>query len=591
MADSPGKKSDRILSCTVYSDGKDAGNLFRLSSAWVRLGLNRVGRATLKFDAGDMSWGTFEETDSETFKPGAGIELAVGSPGEEEVVFTGNVVMLNVRLEEGYRAQMVVECRDCVFAATRERRNRLFENQSDSDILSSVLSAYGPVEVEDTAYRHPSLVQYYCSDWDFALSRADANGLFIKVEGGKICVMKPKARAEAVLSVAYGVDLIDFNGGVSASGQFVNVEAVSWDLQQQSVVSVTAATPVLNDQGNIAVEEMGGEDRLLYQTDAPTESDALQAWVDGQALKTGLARFRGSFSFNGSAAVKPGCIVELNGMGERFDGKVFVGAVEHTIRNNTWVTRVEMGVPAVNITEEPNVVAPPASGWLPGIEGLHVGKVKQLDGDPLKEQRILVEIPLLNGDKNTVWARLAMGYAGNGRGYFFLPEAGDEVVIGFFNNDPCHPVVLGSMYSSGQGAPYELKAENNTKAIVTREKMKVEFDEEKKIVTVTTPGNNCVELNDEAKSVKLSDPNNNTLLLDEKGITLDSAGKIVLKAGSDIEVSATGKIALEAQTDVAVEGMNIEAKAKAGFKAKGNATAELSASGQTTVKGGMVLIN
>lgn len=591
MADSPGKNSDRVLSYTVYSNGKNIGDGFRLSSAFVRLELNRIGRATLKFDAGDMPAGTFDETDSDVFKPGAAVVLSVGDTDGEDTLFAGVVVMLNIRIESGLRAQMVVECRDCVFGATRERKNRIFEDQEDSKIIETVLSAYGSVEVDKTSYKHPSLVQYYCTDWDFALSRADANGLLVKVFDGKIVVKKPEVGAGPVLTVTYGVDLIDFNGGVSASDQFTKVEAVSWSLKNQAVVSVTAAKPSLNDQGNIAAKDMAVGDRLLYQTDAPTESDALQAWADGQALKTGLARYRGSFSFIGNAVAKPGCIIELAGMGDRFNGNVFVGAVEHIVRDNIWITCVEMGIVPGNITEEPDVTSPPASGWLPGVEGLHVGKVQKLDGDPGKEQRILVEIPLLNGDKNTIWARLATLYAGNGIGSFFIPEVGDEVVVGFFNNDPCHPVILGSLYSSKQVPPYELKAENYKKAVVTKQKMKVEFDEEKKIITVTTPGNNMLELNDDGKSVTLSDQNGNKLILNDQGITLDSGGKIILKSKGDITADATGQIGMSSKSDISLDGMNVKATAKTGFTAKGNATAELSASGQTTVKGGMVMIN
>lgn len=591
MADIPGKKADRILGYTVYSGGKNVGDRFRLSSAFVRTELNRIGRATLVFDAGDITTGTFEETDADVFRPGAEIMLDVGDTDEEDTLFTGVVVGLNIRIEEGFRAQMVAECCDCAFAATQERKNRVFENQKDSDIIKAVLSPYGPVDVEGTSYKHASLVQYYCTDWDFALSRADANGLLVKVKEGKMTIGKPDVGASPVLTVTYGVDLIDFDGGISASGQFGSVEAVSWSPKEQAVVSVKAKAPLLNDQGNIEAKKLSSGERLLYQTDAPTAKDALQAWADGQALKTGLARFRGSFSFAGNAAAEPGCIIELAGLGDRMNGNVFVGAVEHIIRRNVWITRAEMGVSPLNITQAPDVVSPAASGWLPGVEGLHVGKVKKLDQDPEKEQRILVEIPLLNGDKNTVWARLATLYAGNGTGSFFLPEVGDEVVIGFFNNDPGHPVILGSLYSSKQVPPYQPEAKNTKKAIVTKEKLKIEFDEEKKLITLTTPQNNLVELSDDGKHVRLADQHKNVLVMDKQGITLESAGKIVLKAKSDISGEANGKIALTAKSDVALEGMNVKATAKIGFTAKGNATAELSASGQTTVKGGMVMIN
>lgn len=591
MADSPTKKSDRVLSCTVYSEGKDVGSDFRLVSALIRLEVNRIGKATLQFDAGDMAKQTFKETDSDVFKPGKSIRLDVGTPDTEKTIFEGVVVMLNLEVEELRRPRMVVECRDVLFAATLGRKNKVFEKQKDSEIINAVLGSYGNVSVDATSFKHPALVQYYCTDWDFALSRADANGLLITCIGNKISVKKPEVGGSPVVTVSYGMDLIDFRGGVSATEQFAAVEAVSWDVTNQEIVKASASKPTLNKQGNIAVTDLETGDKYLLQTDAPAESGAIKAWADSIALKAGLARYRGTFSFSGNATVVPGCLVELKGLGARFNGNVFVGAVEHTIREQIWTTRVDMGISPQNITDEPDVTAPPASGWLPGIEGLHIGKVKQLKGDPAGELRILLDIPLLNGDKNSVWARWATLYAGKERGHFFLPEPDDEVIVGFINNDPVHPVVLGNLYSSKQTAPYEQDDKNLKKAIVTREKLKIEFDDEKKIITLETPGKNKIEINDDKKSIQLTDQNKNKLTLDDQGITLDCAKNIVLKAKGDISIEASGKAEIKAKMDMALEGMNVNANAKVGFAAKGKATAEVSASGQTTIKGGMVMIN
>jgi hypothetical protein len=48
---------------------------------------------------------------------------------------------------------------------------------------------------------------------------------------------------------------------------------------------------------------------------------------------------------------------------------------------------------------------------------------------------------------------------------------------------------------------------------------------------------------------------------------------------------------MAAQADVKVSGLNVTHTAQVGFSAKGSATAELSASGQTTVRGALVMIN
>lgn len=108
------------------------------------------------------------------------------------------------------------------------------------------------------------------------------------------------------------------------------------------------------------------------------------------------------------------------------------------------------------------------------------------------------------------------------------------MVIGFFNQDPSHPVIIGSMYGSKNAPPYEYTAKNHKKTIVTREKMKIEFDQEKKIITILTPGKNQIEINDDSKSIKLSDQNKNKITLDNAGITMESSKDIKLRAKGGI---------------------------------------------------------
>ena len=165
------------------------------------------------------------------------------------------------------------------------------------------------------------------------------------------------------------------------------------------------------------------------------------------------------------------------------------------------------------------------------------------------------------------------------------------MLVGFVNNDPTHPVILGGLYGAGHKPPYEYTAENPTKAFVTRKKLRIEFDEEKKIITVSTPGNNKVELSDDGKSITLSDANGNEVKMDKDGIALSSAKDITLTAKGNIALDATMKLTGTAKQDAALEGMNVTVQGKVGATVKGNATAELSASGQTTVKGAMVMIN
>lgn len=591
MADSPSKNKDRVLACSVYVNGNKLKDTFSLVSASVRLALNRIGKATLKFNAGNMDAQTFDESDDALFKPGNPIRLDTGGTDNQDTLFEGSIIGLRILTGKDCRSYMVVECRDCAYPATQGRKNCIFEKKKDSDIIKEVLKDYGSVEVDATQYQHPTLVQYYCSDWDFALSRADACGLFVFADGSKIKVKKPEVGGSPVLTVTYGEDITAFDLELTADDQFTQYEAVSWSPKEQKAVKVSASSPSLNKQGDLQPKCLAAGDSMLLQTDAPTEEKALKQWADGQALKAGLARYQGSISFYGSAKVKPGCLIELKGLGKRFNGNLFVGSVTHTIADNEWVTEAGAGVPAMNITDEPDVVSPPASGFLPGLQGLHAAVVKKLDEDPQQEYRIQVELPWLEGKSKLLWARLATMYATNGMGTYFLPEVNNEVLVGFMNADPTHPVILGSLYGAKHKPPFEYEAKNNTKAIVTREQLRIEFDEEKKVITIATPSKNTLEINDDGKYITLTDQHKNEIKMDSGGITLSSSKDIKLTAKGGITMDATSKISGTAKSDISLDGTNIKVQAKMGATVKGNATAELSATGQTTVKGAMVMIN
>lgn len=119
----------------------------------------------------------------------------------------------------------------------------------------------------------------------------------------------------------------------------------------------------------------------------------------------------------------------------------------------------------------------------------------------------------------------------------------------------------------------------------------ITYDEEKKVVVISTPGNNLIEINDDYKQIRLVDQYKNEIKMDSGGITLTSSKDIILKAKGNITMDATMKLSGTAKQDISLEGMNVKVQAKIGASVKGNATAELSASGQTTVKGAMVMIN
>lgn len=596
MTMSPADDSNGPVKLSLFSNGAAIDDSIGFSSVSVTNTINKIPHAKIILLDGDMPDKDFPLSNSDDFKPGREIKINAGYGDSEETIFEGIVVRHGIKISSDNNSRLVIECRDKAVAMTVGRHSANYINSKDSDIISTLISSYAGlssvIDATSTAYRE--LVQYYCSDWDFMLSRAEVNGLLICVNDAKISVKKPDVSTAAELKVTYGIDLIEFQADVDARSQFAEVNVASWDPATQAVIKEQVAPQTLNKQGDLPAKELAAVVNLKsfgLQTSGQFDQSALNDWGKGQQVKAGLARIQGRMKFQGSAKARSGSLIELDGVGKRFNGNVFVSSVNHEINSGNWETEVAFGMSPDWIVEQRDVVAPSASGFLPGIEGLQIGVVMKLDEDPGGQSRVQVSVPILQAETEGVWARLASTYASNSFGAFFVPEIGDEVVLGYLNNDPCNPIVLGSLYSSKQLPPYDLTADNFTKAIVTKSQLKIEFDDDKKITTIVTPGENTIVLSDDNESVLVQDQNDNKVELNSKGITLESPKDINIKSKGKITIDAVGEISVSSKADVSVAGLNVNNDAKVGFVAKGSASAELSASGQTTIKGAMVMIN
>jgi len=596
MANSPALGGGGLVRLSVFSDGTAIPSTVQVVSVTVKKSINKIPLAEVVILDGDMPQKAFPVSDADYFKPGGVIKINAGYDSDEETIFEGVIVKHGIKITGDNYARLVIECRDKAVAMTIGRKNANYVDSKDSAIITKIIGNHSGLsaDVGTTTTEFKELVQYYCTDWDFVLSRAEVNGLLVIVDSAKLTIKAPVTSGTPNLTVTYGEDLKEFHAGIDARSQFSKVQGVSWDMKNQAIVKQESTPQTLNVQGNLDAATLAkviGLSSYVLQTASPVESTALKSWADGQQLKSGLARIQGRMVFQGSASAKVGELIELKGVGARFNGNVYVSAVHHDVSDGNWKTEVEFGMPQDWFAESRDLVAPPASGMLPGIEGLHIGVVKKLDADPDGQYKIQVSIPVLQVETDGVWARLMQFYASDGLGAFFVPEIGDEVVLGYFNNDPSSPVILGSLYSSKRKPAYELTADNFKKALTTKSKLLLEFDDDKKIITLITPGKNQIVISDEGKSILLKDQTGNQVKLSDSGILLDSPKDVTISAKGKINISATGNVAIDAKGDVTEGGTNITHSAKAGFTAKGSASAEISSSGQTTVKGSMVMIN
>jgi len=535
-----------------------------------------------------------EESD---FEPGNTVEITAGYGNAGETsIFKGVVIKHKVEIDvtEGYTFKL--SCKHKAVELTFNRKEELFKDQTDSDIIKSIIGNYSiSCSVDDTSISHEMLFQKLATDWDFILSRSEFNGFIIHIEGDEIKIGKPNFSSEAVLRIALGDSIVLFDGEVNVENQPASVSASGWDSKTQALLQASSAEPALNKQGDLTAEDLSSklsQKKLSVNAAAPLTSEELQVWANSTLLRLRLNAIKGSVKFVGNPVVKPSDIITLAGVGKKFNGDAFVTEVNNVIDETSWYTTLKFGLDNYPVYRKSDFSYSPASGQLPAVQGLQIATVKQLIEDPLSQYRVLVSFATSATSTDGIWARMATFYASADEGAAFYPEVGDEVIVGFLENDPRYPIILGAVYGPAKKSPaFPVDNNNYIKSITTKTKLKLLFDDEKKIVKIETPGGNKITLSDDAKSIELADMNSNTITMNSDGIKLNSNKDIVVTATGKIALTATGKISVDATQDLELSGSNVSATAQIGLTVKGTASAELSASGQTTVKGGIVMIN
>ena len=576
-------------------DGAAIDDSYRIMNVEIINEVNKIPYATFEILDGNAAEETFEISSSDDFVPGKEVSISLGYHQDPTEIFKGIIVNHRIKIGKNH-PRLMVKCYDKAIKMTADRRSTYFLQMTDSDVMSKLIGDHGlDKDVASTSYQHKELIQYHCTDWDFLLSRAEVHGHVIVVENGKISVKKPSSSGSPIVSLRFGTDLTKVDLDIDSSTQLKSVECRAWDPGTQKIVSGTSQDPGENSPGNLSGNDLSdvvaSQDYILH-SNGQIEEGMLKEWANARLLKSRMARIRGTVSFKGTEGPKPNTIIELNGLGDRFNGNAYVSGVVHEISSGSWTTTAKIGLSPSWFSEtQPDIVVPPAGGVLPGIEGLHTGVVRNIHEDPDGEYRIKVDIPTIAESGDGVWARMAHLYATNEAGSFFLPEIDDEVLLGFLNNDPRFPVILGKLYSKKNKPPFEADQPNTHKGIVTNKQMKFVFDDDKIECWTETPAGNKLTFSDDQESITVQDQHGNKLIMEQGGITLESPKDIMIKATGKMDLEATGAISIKSDQDVSIQGLNVEAKANVGFKAEGSATAELKASGQTTVKGAIVMIN
>ena len=375
---------------TATISNKDKGEMdksYQLLSVDIIREANRIPSAEMILLDGDASESTkkFEISDSGFFALGATITIKLRFENEKPPRGTDVSVFIGVVMKHNLRADrngsfLTVELKDPVMKLATVKKS-LVHTGKDSDIIGTLLSSLKG-KVTATTCEHTELVQYNSTDWDFLVSRAEANGLLVMVDvKGKVNVVAEKdlPLSGGTNSITYGIDTVyDFEMEADATYQYKSVTGSSWDPATQKLTTAEAGTAAKLSPGTLtsdlskAATALGTDEyALLSPTYTPQKEMA--SWATGQMLKSNLSLVRGRVKADGDGAVDLGQSLELIQVAERFNGKTIVTGVRHQVSHQGWQTELQFGLNAEWFTAKEEVTPLPASGLLPAIHGLHIG--------------------------------------------------------------------------------------------------------------------------------------------------------------------------------------------------------------------------
>ena len=565
--------------------------------------------------------------DSDTFRVGAECQISMGLDEAPVALVKGEITSIELDVRQDGIIATVIRGYDKAHRLHRARKTRTFVQMSDADIAGRIAQEYGlTAQTPSGGAIHPHVYQDNQTDWEFLRARANHLGCELHVREQRL-IMRLPAPAGSPPVLQLSEQLLSLRLRMSAPLQVSEVTVKGWDPVEKQAIVGTASSPSsyvtpsigLGKNGKqVASSAFGGDARYgISAHNVGTQAEAQQL---AQAV---LDEVAGEFiqldgTCVGDPQVRAGQQVQIRGVGTRYDGRYYVTSTRHTLTpNEGYLTAFTVSgrQPATlgAVLAGGNGAAGAAAGnhrgfrSLGGSAGRHAGvvigvvtNVKPQDDEAKYEGSVKVKFPWLADDQDSHWARLATPMAGATRGFQFLPEVNDEVLVAFEHGDINRPYVVGMLWNGVDKPPTptsELVGSDgkvNKRVIKTRTGHTITFDDSTEtpgITVIDSTGNNKIEINSKENIVTITSDGaleinapKGDIAIKGKTLTLEATQGAASLKGQGVTVDAT-------TADLVAKGTNANVEANAKVTVKGNSGADIQTSAVMNIKGSLVNIN
>ncbi len=188
--------------------------------------------------------------------------------------------------------------------------------------------------------------------------------------------------------------------------------------------------------------------------------------------------------------------------------------------------------------------------------------------DPSKLGRVKVKLPILHKDETTFWCPIIMLGAGKNRGWFYIPEVDDEVLVMFEHGDQDHPLIVGALWNGKDKPPDKNPGGNPRRVIKSRAGSKITFDDDKEqLIIEDGAGCGIITFDAKANKIIIEAKKGDVCFQAPKGDIQVSAQEAEFTAKQNIEIHAGSNMSFGTDAKATIKG---QAVTWSGSKANAN---------------------
>ncbi|MCL4298051.1 MAG: VgrG-related protein [Anaerolineae bacterium] len=478
-----------------------------------------------------MKW-----TNSELFAIGQAVEIAAQAPqfpsqqvGLKTTLIRGEITGLEPDLLESGVPSLVVRGYDRAYYLHQGQHTRSFLQSTDSEIAQKIAEEVelNPAGIQATQTVHEHIVQSNQTNMEFLLERARCLGFEFFVEDETLYFRPDEPDEEPPPQLTWGSNLLSFRSVLTAVHQVGEAVVRGWDpyTKREVIGRATEAKSIPEVRGQERVQQrFRGSNQILLsrpvhsQAEAEALAQALRDEVGGELIQAeGVCV--------GEPKVQAGKRVKIVGLGQQFDGEYLVTLALHTYSaEHGYETSFSIG----GRKAETLSALLDQRRQMPQLgQGLVIGLVTN-NQDPNGLGRIKVKYPGLDDLDESPWVRIAAPMAGQNRGFYYLPEINDEVLIAFEQGDVHRPYMLGMLWNGSDKPPEANNAVVGSDGRVNRRLIRSRSGHE-------------ISLEDTAEQEKIviTDKSGNKITMEQNSMSITVKGNLRIEATGNITIKGT----------------------------------------------------